>query len=529
MTLSQTRKNRIALAAVCLSSLMFGLEISSVPVILPTLEKVLHGDFKEMQWIMNAYTIACTTVLLATGTVADRFGRKRVFALSIIAFGITSLACGLAQTVTLLIIGRFLQGLSGGAMLVTQVAVLSHQFREGQDRARAFGMWGIIFGIGLGFGPIIGGAIVSLSSWQWVFLVHGLIAAITWLLVFAGVQESRDPQAKKLDILGMVTLSVSVFCLADYITQGPDLGFASATAIGIVAIAIVSFIAFILVERMNAHPLFDFSIFRIRPFSGALLGSVGMNFSFWPFMIYLPIYFQKGLGYNSLTAGLSLLAYTLPALVVPPLGERLALRYTPGVAIPFGLFTIGLGFILMKVGTSVAQASWLTMFPGCLIAGIGLGLTNTPVTNTTTASVPSTRAGMASGIDMSARLISLALNIAMMGFILVNGIFSYLKKVVTESAPESSLHLLAEKIAAGEIVSVDQSSNQQILGSGEVAHAALVHGFGSVMLYGGVGVWLLAGASFIIFGARSRTPSKSKIQSHSSLVPNRAGSEQGCH
>ena len=124
MTLSQTWNDRIALAAVCLSSLMFGLEISSVPVILPTLETVLNGNFREIQWIMNAYTIACTTVLMATGTLADRFGRKRVFCITILLFGITSLLCGIAQNVTILIISRFLQGVTGGAMLVSQVAVL---------------------------------------------------------------------------------------------------------------------------------------------------------------------------------------------------------------------------------------------------------------------------------------------------------------------------------------------------------------------------------------------------------------------
>jgi MFS family permease len=109
---------------------MFGLEISSVPVILPTLEKVLRGSFKEMQWIMNAYTIACTTVLMATGTLADRFGRKRIFMIAIVLFAITSLICGIAQSVSVLIVSRFLQGMAGGAMLICQVAVLSHQFQE---------------------------------------------------------------------------------------------------------------------------------------------------------------------------------------------------------------------------------------------------------------------------------------------------------------------------------------------------------------------------------------------------------------
>jgi MFS family permease len=199
-----------------------------------------------------------------------------------------------------------------------------------------------------------------------------------------------------------------------------------------------------------------------------------------------------------------LLAYTLPTLVIPPLGERLAVRYRPRVAIPFGLFTIGLGFIFMRLGSSVDQASWLTMLPGCLLAGIGLGLTNTPVTNTTTGSVPSTRSGMASGIDMSARLISLAVNIAMMGFVLVSGILAYLKGSLPGSL-HPQLHSLAEKIAAGD----GGLLNQPFPGASEgTARAALVHGFGLVMLYGGVCVWVLAVASFITFRVRKPTCSR---------------------
>ncbi|HMG02126.1 MAG TPA: MFS transporter [Edaphobacter sp.] len=500
MTLSSTQKSTVALAAVCLASLMFGLEISSVPVILPTLEKVLHGDFKGMQWIMNAYTIACTTVLMATGTLADRFGRRRIFVIGIASFGITSLLCGLAHSVPVLIVSRFLQGMGGGTMLICQVAVLSHQFHEGKERVKAFGIWGIIFGIGLGFGPIIGGMIVAVSNWQWVFLVHVLLAAITLVLVFSGVQESRDPHADKLDTAGIVTLSLSVFGLAYFITQGPDLGLTSIAALSIIVGSTLSFVLFLFVEKRNPRPMFDFSVFRIRNFSGALLGSMGMNFSFWPFMIYLPIFFQSALGYSSVTAGLSLLAYTLPTLVIPPVAERLAQRYQPGIVIPAGMFTIGLGFLLMKYGSSVAHASGLTMLPGCLLAGVGLGLTNTPVTNTTTGSVPNTRAGMASGIDMSARLITLAINIALMGFLLLEGILSYLKSALPGTFDASRLRGLAEKIAAGngalqttfpELSSADPS--------GAVVHAALVHGFGLVMLYGGIGVCILAAISFAIF------------------------------
>lgn len=478
---------------------MFGLEISSIPAILPTLEQVLHADFRQLQWIMNAYTIAVTTVLMAIGTLADRYGRKRIFLIAIAAFGATSLLCGLAGHVSVLVAARFLQGLSGGAMLICQVAVLSHQFQEGRPRAVAFGWWGIVFGFGLGFGPIIGGAIVAVSSWEWVFLVQVLLGVPALILAFLGVQESRDPRAGSLDIAGMATLSLSVFCLAFFITQGPDLGFTSPIALGVAGISIGSFIAFLIAERTSRHPMFDFSVFGIPAFSGAIIGSVAMNVSFWPFMIYLPIWFQSGLGYDSVSAGLALLAYTLPTLGVPPLAERLSLRFQAGAVIPGGLFTIGLGFILMKLGSTATSADWLTMLPGCMLAGAGLGLTNTPVTNTTTGSVPSGRAGMASGIDMSARMISLALNIAIMGLILVSGVLTHLKSALPASSDAAYLRSLAEKIAAGNANSIPELPDALI-------HEALTRGFGWMMLYGGFGVWGLAFFSFLTFRHQTSRP-----------------------
>jgi EmrB/QacA subfamily drug resistance transporter len=504
MPLSHAGKNRVALAAICLVALMFGLEISSVPVILPTLEKVLHGDFRDMQWIMNAYTIACTTVLMAAGTLADRYGRKRILIVGMALFGITSLICGLAPSAPVLIVSRFLQGVGGGVMLICQLAVLSHQFQEGRERSKAFAIWGVVFGMGLGFGPIVGGAIVALSSWQWVFLVHVPLTVLALVLVVGSVEESSDPHAKRLDLPGIVMLSLAVFGLTGFITQGPDIGFASPQAIGIAVASAASFGAFLWVEKINPHPMFDFSVFRIRNFSGSIIGSIGMNFSFWPFMIYLPIYFQSGLGYDAVTAGSALLAYTLPTLVMPPLAERLSLRYRPGAVIPSGLLVIGLGFMAMRYGSSVAHANWMTLLPGCLLAGIGLGLTNTPVTNTTTGSVSSTRAGMASGIDMSARLITLAINIALMGFILLEGIFASLRNTLPASLDAQQLRALAEKIAAGNLASLPQDFSELSLldPSGATVHAALVSGFGGVMLFGGVGVWVLAAISFAIFGIR---------------------------
>ncbi|PWK64591.1 MFS transporter [Aminobacter sp. AP02] len=497
-------RDNLALGAICLSALMFGLEISSVPVIVPTLEHVLQADFKDMQWIMNAYTIACTTVLMATGTLADRFGRRLVFAITVTAFGATSLMCGLAPNTQTLIISRFLQGLAGGAMFICSIAILSHQFQDVKARSRAFAIWGVVSGIGLGFGPVIGGVIVALSTWQWVFLVHAPLALLCLALTYSSVEESNDPQAKKLDIPGIVTLSVAVFGLTYYITQGADVGFMSPTALAIAAVTIIGFVAFILVERFHAHPMFDFSVFRIRDFSGAIVGCIGMNFSYWPLMIYLPIYLTVGLGYDSTTTGLALLAYTVPFLVMPPVAQYLLLRTSARTIIPLGLFTIGLGFIVMWFGSGLEQATGAVVLAGALISGIGLGLTTTPATNMTTGSVSANRAGMASGIDASARLITLAVNIAVMGFVLVEGILYTLTDALPEATNAGQLRALAELIAAGGAVS-PESAPSALDVPAALAHAALVNGFGWTALYGGIGVWILAAISFAIFGPSKAT------------------------
>jgi EmrB/QacA subfamily drug resistance transporter len=500
MAISPSKRNAAALAGVCLASLMFGLEISSVPVILPTLESVLPADFKALQWIMNAYTIACTAVLMATGTLADRYGRKRVFIVTTAAFGVTSLICGLAQSAAILIAGRFLQGMAGGAMLTCAVAIISHQFPDGRERGRAFTIWGIASGIGLGFGPVIGGVITTVAGWQWVFLVHVPLTVLALVPALLGIRESRDPQAKKLDIAGIITLTLAVFGFAYVITQGAELG--AAVAFGLAVLSLASFLAFLVVEKRAAQPMFDFSVFRIRRFSGAIIGCIGMNFSYWPFIIYLPIYFQSGLGLGNEAVGFLLLAYTVPFMAMPPISDHLLRRHGPQIVIPLGMLAIGAGFLAMWFGSSLAQASWATLLPGALLAGIGLGLTNTAVTNTTTGSVPGSRAGMASSIDISARLIALAINIALMGLILVEGIRRSLPDAVAAAFERSQLQALASSIAAGNLGSLRETYPTLALHdpSGAGAHAALVQGFGWVMLYGGVGAIALAAISFLIFG-----------------------------
>ena len=202
----------------------------------------------------------------------------------------------------------------------------------------------------------------------------------------------------------------------------------------------------------------------------------------------------------------------MPTLILPPLGERLALRYRAEAVIPAGLFAIGAGCFLMAWGSGVQQASWLTMLPGCLLASIGLGVTNTPVTNTTTGPCQR-RAGMASGIDTSARFISLALNIAVMGFILVEGIASFLQAAPTGDRCRPA-PLAGRTADPGTAPTIGQGAAAWTVPA-ETARQALAHGFGWVMLYGGVSVWLFALGSLLVFGvprAARRTGAGSSVQ-----------------
>lgn len=506
MHLTHSRKNQMALAAVCLAALMFGLEISSVPVILPTLEHVLHGGFEDMQWIMNAYTIACTTVLMAAGTLADRFGRKRMFILGIALFGIASLICGLAQSAAVLIASRFLQGMAGGAMLICLVAILSHQFQEGKERSKAFGAWGIVFGIGLGFGPIVGGMIVAVSSWQWVFLVHVLLAILTLALVIAGVEESRDPQAGKLDMAGIVTLSLAVFGLAYLITQGPEAGVSRAAAIGMTAATAASFVAFLLAEKLNPHPMFDVSVFRSRNFSGRAAWLHGHE--------------------------LQLLAvHDLPAALFP---RRAGLRQRGRRVVLAGLHTAHA--VVSAAGRAACAALRRRQghSPGLVHDRAGLHADEArqqPGAGKLADPAPGRAAGrhrpghhQHAGDQHHHRLgpqqprghgvghrHERADDLAG-GQYRADGIHPGRRDLCVSEACLSGafdalqLRALAQRIAAGNLDAPGDAFAQlpALDASGAALHGALVHGFGWVMLYGGIGAWVLALLSLMMFAPGKR-------------------------
>jgi MFS family permease len=403
----------------------------------------------------------------------------------------------------LLIAARFLQGMSGGAMLACQIALLSEQFPSGRPRVRAFGWWGVVFGTGLGFGPVIGGGILAAWGWRWVFLVHACIAPVAVLLLVLGTRRHARPTTSRFDVAGVATLTVAILGATFFITESPDLGVLGTYPLIALAVSLVGGALFVVAELRSEHPVIDFRVFRVRAFTGAVLSSAAMNFSFWPLIIYLPLYLESGLGHSAGRAGVLLLAYTLPTLVLPPVAERLVERFRAGVIIPVGLVLIGVGLLLIMVSTQVSAGLWTWAVPGMIVAGVGLGLSNTPTTNTTTSAVPLERSGMASGIDMSARMTSLAINISLMGLLLAEGISHYLNDHLPQRLTPGQLRTLTEDLVHGDI-----SDHRDALGGAlryrEVVDAALRHGVGWIALYGGVAALVLAAASRAAFALNRR-------------------------
>lgn len=469
-----------ALPGITLAALLFGLEISSVPTILPTVSDELGGTFAGLQWVINAYIIAVATMVLPIGAIADRVGRRRVLLISVAGFGAASLLCGLASSVDSLIAARALQGLTGGAMLISQVAVLSHQFTPPRERARAFGLWGVLFGAGLGFGPIIGAVLADVGGWRSVFLAPAAVAVVAWLLVRHEAVESRDEAASRIDLVGTSTFAGAILAFTIGTTRLPEPGWATGGGIAAGLVALMLLIAFLVVQRRSAHPMVPLGLLRNRALIGALCGSVGMNTSFWPFVVFVPMYLERSAGMALLVVGVLLLTLTLPPLLVPPLAERVALRVGPAVLIPAGLALIGAGLLItaLTVHLDVVERVGIpALLPGLLVAGTGLGFTNTPVTNTATSAVAPRWAGVASGVDMSARMVTLAGSVGLLGLMLLLGI----------RASTPGLEGAAFEVA------------QQVVEGRRTEPEALAVGFSLIAAASAASALLAAAASWLVF------------------------------
>ncbi|HYY23031.1 MAG TPA: MFS transporter [Thermoleophilaceae bacterium] len=403
------------LMAVSVATFMLLLDITVVNTALPSIERDIGASFTDLQWVVDAYTLALAAVVLTAGSLADRLGRRAVFAAGLAIFAVASLAAGLAPDATFLNVSRAVQGIGGAAMFAVSLALVAQEFPAGRERGTAMGIYGATIGVAVAVGPLVGGAITSALGWRWVFFLNVPIGAAAIAVTYAKVRESRDPNATRVDWLGLGSFSAGLFMLVLALLRGNVEGWGSPLILGLLAGAGILLAAFAVIERRVAEPMLPLGLFRGRAFTGVQLAALAISASLFALFLYLTLYLQNYLGLSPLQAGLRYLPITLVTFFVAPLAGALLARVHARVLMAVGLVGAGTGLLLMSgIG---AGSGWTTLLPGFLVAGIGVGLLNPVIADVALSVVPKERSGMASGINDTFRQVGVAVGVAAWGAI----------------------------------------------------------------------------------------------------------------
>jgi EmrB/QacA subfamily drug resistance transporter len=403
------------LLAVSVGTFMLLLDITVVNTALPSIEKDLSASFTDVQWVIDAYTLSLAAVVLTAGSLADRLGRRAVFAIGLGIFSAASLAAGLAPDATFLNISRAIQGIGGAAMFAVSLALVAQEFAAGRERAMAMGVYGATIGVAVAVGPLVGGAITSGLGWRWVFFLNVPIGIAAIAVTFLRIRESRDPNATRIDWLGLVTFSSALVMLVLALLRGNDDGWGSPLILGLFAGAAVMLSAFTTIEQRVSEPMLPLELFRRRAFTGVQLAAAAVSASLFALFLYLTLYLQNYLGYSPLQAGLRYLPITLVPFLVAPLAVALMARVRARVLMGGSLALIGVGLLLMSGLTP--SDGWTALLPGFIVAGIGVGLLNPVIADVAVSVVSKERSGMAAGINDTFRQVSIAVGVAAWGAI----------------------------------------------------------------------------------------------------------------
>ena len=402
------------LIAVCTGTFMLLLDVTIVIVAQPAIQSGLHASFSDVQWVLDAYALTLASLLLTSGVLADRYGRKRLFIIGLVVFTLGSLLCGLAQDPLMLIVSRSGQGVGGAIMFATSLALLGNSFR-GRDRGVAFGVWGAITGVSTALGPVLGGVITTNWSWRGIFLVNVPIGVLAVALTAWQVEESKSPRPTPPDWAGFALLTTGLVSLVYGLIRAGENSWSDTGVIACLAIGAAALAAFIVAERRVAHPMFDLSLLRTPTFAGASIAAFAMNGSLYAVLLFLVIYLQDILGFSAQDAGLRLAiisgAQFITATIAGRASERVPARWLIGP----GLVLVGIGLIIMAGLTG--GSNWTDLIPGFIVSGLGAGMVNPPLASTAIGVVPPQKAGMASGVNATFRQIGIAAGIAALGSI----------------------------------------------------------------------------------------------------------------
>jgi EmrB/QacA subfamily drug resistance transporter len=402
----------------CLSILLVSLDNTIVNVALPTIHRDLGASLSQLQWTVDAYTVVLATLLILSGSIADRIGRKRVFMIGLALFSLGSLLCSTAPSPGWLIAFRAMQGVGGSMLNPVAMSIIRNVFTDPRERAQAIGIWGGVVGISMALGPVVGGALVAAAGWRSIFWINVPIGILAIVLVARLVPESRAPRPRRLDPIGQVLAMLFLATLTYAIIEAGDAGWGSPRVQTSAIVAATAFVGFVARERHALEPLIDLRFFRSVPFTGATLTAVAAFTALGGFLLVTNLYLQDDRGLSPLHGGL----YTLPmaalAFLAAPLSGRIVGRH--GARVPLvigGLGLAGGSLMLTQLSPTTATIDLLLAYS---VFGLGFGMVNPPITNTAVSGMPADRAGVAAAVASTSRLVGISLGVAIIGSIVVS-------------------------------------------------------------------------------------------------------------
>lgn len=389
-------QGRWVLTAAVLGSGVVLLDSTVVNVALPVLGRDLDADFAGLQWTVNGYLLSLAALILLGGSLGDRFGRRRLFVVGTVWFGVASLLCGLAPDVRTLVAARVLQGVGGALLTPGSLALLQSSFARA-DRGRAIGAWSGLGSVAAALGPLLGGLVVEVS-WRWVFLLNVPLCAAVVLVALRHVPESRDPDAARsvdvagavLGALGLAGITYGLIALGE---DGPTAVVGAAGGGGVLLLA-----AFVVVERRLREPLLPTGIFASRQFTAVNLVTFAVYAALSAFFLLVVVHLQVVAGYSPLASGIALVPVTLSMALLSSRSGALAARRGPRLQMTAGPLLMALAVLLLS-RTGPGASYVVDVLPGVLLFGLGLATTVAPLTTTVLAAAPDRHAGLASGVN----------------------------------------------------------------------------------------------------------------------------------
>ncbi|MCD2194423.1 DHA2 family efflux MFS transporter permease subunit [Actinomycetospora endophytica] len=402
------------LVAVCLGTFMLLVDVTIVNVALPPIAASLGTSFGALQWVIDGYALALAALLMVTGTLADRFGRRRLYVVGLVVFALASLACGLAPSAGALVAARVVQGVGGAAMFATTAAILATTY-HGPRRGVAFGVWGAVNGLAAACGPLLGGLFTEAWGWRAIFLVNLPVAVVAVVLTLAVVTESASGGRARIDVVGAATFTLASAALVYGLVSAGEDGWGATTTVVALALAAAAVVAFVVVERRVEAPMLDLALFADPSFAALMVAATVLQAAAFSHLALVSLWLQSVLGLSPIRAGLVAVPLSIASFVVSVAAGRFLHGGAPARPIAGGLALIGVGVLLMTL-VGPTSGPW-ALFAGLVVAGLGVGLATPVLVSATLSVLPAHRAGVGSAAVNTFRQLGLAVGLAVLGTI----------------------------------------------------------------------------------------------------------------